>query len=77
MKDFQQAPRQDPDKVLIDRYIDWRCANKPQDTSPIKTNLSAETLYYALGIPAPQDDEEEYADSVFYRGFQVLAKIKK
>jgi hypothetical protein len=75
MKDLQEARREDPDKVLIDRYIDWREMNQPENKAPIKTNLHAEALYYVLGIPAPENEEEEYSDSVFYRGYLILAKL--
>jgi hypothetical protein len=77
MRDANKAPRQDPDKVLIDRMIDWRCLNQPQNKAPIKTNLDPKSLSQALGFTAFLTDDGEYPDSLIYRGFQVLTKLKR
>lgn len=78
MRDPNRAPREDPDKILIDRMIDWRCTNQPGKRVPIQTNLDPKSLYAALGIPCPSDDENEtYSDSLVYRGFVILAKTTR
>jgi hypothetical protein len=71
MKDANRLPRIDKDQELIDRMIDWRRINRPQDESEIKTSLSPKELHKALGFPEPRDGN--YPLSVLYRGFRVSA----
>lgn len=63
-----------PDQAIIDKMIDWRKLNRPHDQSELKTSLSPESLHRALDHPRPRDGK--YPESVLYRGYRVLAKVK-
>lgn len=56
----------------IDRAVDWRKANLPNDTRPIRIHVSPERLHKALGVPAPRGGQP-YPQSVLWRGFRIEA----
>jgi len=75
MKLEANGDRINPEQELIDRMIDWRKLNRPEDVSDIKTNLNAKALHQALGRPCAADGS--YPESVLYRGYRILAKARQ
>lgn len=76
MKTDANGERMNPDREIIDRMIGWRKVNRPTDTSDLKTNLNPEALHKALRMPFPAN-AKAWPDSVLYRGYRVLAKVKQ
>lgn len=64
-----------PDQAIIDKMIGWRKLNRPHDQSDLRTSLDPKALHKALGCPLPRDGK--YPESVLYRGYRVLAKVKQ
>jgi hypothetical protein len=65
-------PKENPDKALIDRMVDWRKANRPHDTSEIRVNLAPEALIQILRMPSPQGGQP-WPQSCLYRGYRIVA----
>jgi hypothetical protein len=65
-------PRENPDKAIIDKIVDWRKANRPTDTTDIKVNLAPEALNQILKMPLPRSGQA-FPASCLYRGYRIVA----
>ena len=65
--------RAHPDKAMIDKAIDWRKMNRPDDQSTIRLNITPEVLHNALRYPKPAGDIAKYPKTLLYRGYRLEA----
>lgn len=56
----------------IDKVVDWRRTNRPNDESEIRISVSPSELHRALTLPRPPRGSD-YPKSILYRGFRVRA----
>lgn len=74
MKDYHSQPNQ-MHKQAIDRMIDWRKANRPDDKKPIEVLIEPKDLHVALGLFFPANlQPEQFPAHCLYRGYRIVSK---